>query len=173
MISGKLMHKTQILHLLDLLKLMITLIRTNSENEDFLKLVRLLDAGLAIVDGDDHSFYSQFNKVDKIRYVVLAYEDQNPVGCGAIKEFEPGTMEIKRMYVSPENRKKGIASKILNELEIWSMELSCSKCILETGKRQPEAIGLYKKSGYWIIPNYGQYANVENSVCFEKTLKQY
>lgn len=150
---------------------MIRLFRTNSENEDFLNLVRLLDAGLAIVDGEDHSFYSQFNKVDKIRYVVVAYENQKPVGCGAIKEFEPGTMEVKRMFVLPEVRKKGIASKILNDLEIWSLELSCNKCVLETGKRQPEAIGLYKKSGYKQIPNYGQYIGVENSVCFEKTLK--
>ena len=156
---------------INLLKLMITLTRTNSENQDFIKLVKLLDAGLAVVDGEDHSFYSQFNKIDKIRYVVLAYENEKPVGCGAIKEFEPGTMEVKRMYVSPEVRKKGIASKILNELEIWSLELSCSKCILETGKRQPEAIGLYKKNGYKQIPNYGQYAGVENSVCFDKSLK--
>jgi putative acetyltransferase len=151
---------------------MISLIRTSSDNHDFKKLVKLLDAGLAIVDGDDHSFYSQFNKIDKIRYVVVAYENEKPVGCGAIKEFEPGSMEVKRMYVSPEVRNKGIASKILNELEIWSVELSCIKCILETGKRQPEAIGLYKKNGYVAIPNYGQYADVENSVCFEKLLKQ-
>jgi GNAT superfamily N-acetyltransferase len=134
--------------------------------------VRLLDAGLAIVDGDDHSFYSQFNKIDMIRFVVVAYEDEKPVGCGAIKEFEPGTMEVKRMYVSPDERGKGIASKILNELEDWANELSCTRCLLETGKRQPEAIGLYKKSGYIQIPNYGQYANVENSVCFEKILKR-
>jgi GNAT superfamily N-acetyltransferase len=150
---------------------MINILRTNSKNHDFIKLVKLLDEGLAIVDGDDHSFYSQFNKIDNIRYVVVAYENKKPVGCGAIKEFEPGTMEVKRMFVSPEVRKKGIASKILNELEIWSLELSCSKCILETGKRQPEAIGLYKKNGYIQIPNYGQYAFVENSVCFDKRLK--
>ena len=150
---------------------MIRLLRTNSENPDFLNLVKLLDAGLAIVDGDDHSFYSQFNKIDKIRYVVVAYENEKPVGCGAIKEFESGTMEVKRMYVSPDERKKGIASRILNELESWASELSCTRCLLETGKRQPEAIGLYKKSGYKQIPNYGQYTGVENSVCFEKILK--
>lgn len=151
---------------------MINLTRTNSEDTVFIKLVKLLDAGLALVDGDDHTFYSQFNKIDKIRYVVVAYENEKPVGCGAIKEFEPGTMEVKRMYVSPEARKKGIASKILNELEVWSVELTCSKCLLETGKRQPEAIDLYRKNGYKQIPNYGQYTNVENSVCFEKILKQ-
>jgi GNAT superfamily N-acetyltransferase len=150
---------------------MIKLLRTDFRNHDFMELVKLLDAGLAEVDGEDHSFYSQFNKIDNIRYVVLAYENEKPSGCGAIKEFGADTMEIKRMYVKPECRRKGIAMKILSELENWARELSFTRCILETGKRQEEAIGLYKKTGYRSIPNYGQYAGVENSVCFEKDLK--
>jgi putative acetyltransferase len=149
---------------------MIKLVRTNSENGDFIALVKLLDADLAIVDGKDHVFYSQFNKIDNIRYVIVAYDDERVVGCGAIKDFGKDTMEVKRMYVYPENRKKGIASKILSELEKWAFELSAGKCILETGKRQHEAIGLYKKSGYKLIPNYGQYAEIDNSLCFEKKL---
>jgi putative acetyltransferase len=75
------------------------------------------------------------------------------------------------MYVPPGYRKKGIATTILAELENWARELSCTRCVLETGKRQPEAIGLYKRNGYRLIPNYGQYAGVENSVCFGKELK--
>ena len=150
---------------------MIKLIRTDSDNQDFIELVKYLDADLAERDGEDHIFYAQLNKVDKIRYVVIAYENGNPVGCGAIREFNPGTMEIKRMYTSPEWRGKGIATKVLTELEIWATELSNEKCVLETGKRQPEAIELYKKNGYKIIPNYGKYAGIENSVCFEKEMK--
>jgi putative acetyltransferase len=149
---------------------MIKLVRTDSENRDFIELVKLLDEDLAIVDGKDHAFYSQFNKIDNIRYVIVAYEDEKAVGCGAIKEYGQDTMEVKRMFVSPDNRNKGIATKILKELEKWACELSYRKCILETGKRQHEAIGLYKKSGYKLIPNYGQYANVDNSLCFEKIL---
>ena len=151
---------------------MIRLIRTDSDNRDFIELVKKLDADLAERDSDDHLFYDQFNKVDKIKYVVVAYENDNPTGCGALKEYTSKTMEIKRMYTSPESRGKGIATKILAELEIWAAELSIEKCILETGKRQPEAIGLYKKNGYKIIPNYSQYAEIENSVCFEKELKK-
>ncbi len=79
-------------------------------------------------------------------------------------------MEIKRMYTVVERRGKGIASEVLRELEIWAAELSCHTCILETGRRQPEAIALYEKSGYTQIPNYGQYAGVENSVCFQKKI---
>ncbi|HEY3390844.1 MAG TPA: GNAT family N-acetyltransferase [Prolixibacteraceae bacterium] len=150
---------------------MINLIRTDSENSDFIELVKFLDADLAIRDGNEHLFYAQFNKIDKIRYVIVAYENGKPVGCGAIKAYAPETMEIKRMYTSPTNRGIGIAGKVLTELEKWASELSFEKCILETGKKQPEAIGLYKKNGYKRIPNYGQYAGIENSVCFEKEVK--
>lgn len=150
---------------------MITIKRTNSDDPDFKSLVRLLDAELAIADGEDHAFYSQFNKIDKIKYVVMGYKNGVPAGCGAIKELGINTMEVKRMFVSPDKRNKGFATRILTELEKWARELSCTKCILETGKRQPDAIGLYKKNGYKSIPNYGQYVGVENSVCFEKELK--
>lgn len=149
----------------------INIIRTKSDNSDFRDLVRLLDADLAIRDGDKHSFYDQFNKIDNIRYVVVAYENEKPAGCGAIKEYDQDSMEVKRMYVLPGNRKKGIATKILTELENWAGELSYSKCILETGKGQPEAIELYKKNGYTLIQNYGQYEGIENSLCFEKSLR--
>lgn len=147
---------------------MIQLIRTNSENIDFQKLVHLLDADLAIRDGDEHAFYAQFNKIDTIKYAVVAYENEVAIGCGAIKKYTDDTMEIKRMYVPVDQRGKGIATLILHVLEKWTAELSYKKCILETGIKQPEAIALYLKNDYKIIPNYGQYANVENSVCFEK-----
>jgi putative acetyltransferase len=149
----------------------IKIIRTNSDNPDFIALVGLLDSELEKIDGAEHSFYAQFSTIDKIKNVVLAYLNGIPTGCGAIRKFTSNTMEIKRMYVLPNSRDKGIASKILAELEKWTIELSCSKCVLETGKRQPEAIGLYIKRGYTLIPNYGQYENIENSVCFEKELK--
>lgn len=150
---------------------MIKITRTNSENKDFIGLVKELDAYLAEKDGSDHSFYAQFNKISNLPYVVVAYKNGQPAGCGAIREQTPGTMEIKRMYTLPQNRGEGIASMVLSELEKWAAELFCRKCILETGKRQPEAIELYKKRGYRLIPNYGQYAGVENSVCFEKELE--
>ena len=150
---------------------MIKMIRTNSQNNDFVELVKYLDEELAVRDGKDHGFYDQFNKIDKIKYVVVAYEHDEAVGCGAIKEYSPTIVEIKRMYTSPGNRGKGIATKILIELEKWAVELSYEKCILETGKRQSEAVSLYKKNGYQLIPNYGQYAGIENSLCFEKGMK--
>jgi GNAT superfamily N-acetyltransferase len=150
---------------------MIHLLRTDSSNPDFQKLVTLLDADLKIRDGEDHAFYSQYNKIQAIKHAVVAYQDDEPVGCGAIKEYEQGTMEVKRMYVSEDKRGSGIASAVLKELEIWAAKLGYSKCILETGINQPEAIALYKKNNYSIIPNYGQYTGIENSICFEKILE--
>ena len=151
---------------------MISVTRTDSDNQDFINLVKYLDADLAERDGSGHSFYAQFNKINKIKYVIVAYENGKPLGCGAIKEYAPNIMEIKRMYTALESRGRGIASKILTELENWANELSYEKCILETGKKQPEAIGLYKKNGYKLIPNYGQYAEIEHSLCFEKVVKK-
>ncbi len=150
---------------------MTNLIRTNSDNGDVLELVALLDQDLQIRDGDEHSFYAQFNKVDKIRHVVVAYENGEAVGCGAIKEYAEGVAEIKRMFVRAGRRGCGIAKSILSELEMWAGELNFSECILETGVKQPEAIALYQKSGYETIANYGQYAGVENSVCMKKSVK--
>ena len=149
---------------------MIECLRTDSDNPDFRQLVRVLDADLNIRDGADHSFYSQFNKIDSIRYAVVAYENGIPAGCGAIKDYSVDTMEVKRMFVPVDLRGKGIATRVLSELEQWARDLHMKRCVLETGKRQPEAISLYMKCGYRIIPNFGQYQNVENSICFEKNL---
>ncbi|MEZ4792275.1 MAG: GNAT family N-acetyltransferase [Gelidibacter sp.] len=149
---------------------MIKIKRTDSTNSGFIGLVQLLDADLKIRDGVEHDFYHQFNAIVDIKNCIVLYEDETPIGCGAIKLYDEKTIEIKRMYVLPEHRGKGIAVRILFELEIWAQELGFSKCILETGFKQPEAIALYKKAGFKIIPNYGQYIGVENSVCFGKKL---
>lgn len=149
---------------------MQTLTRTTSENPDFQTLIIELDRLLKITDGDDHDFYSQYNKTENIKNVLIFYDNQKPVGCGAFKAYDVNTAEIKRMYVLPEYRGKGIAPKILNELEVWSKELNYKKCILETGIKLQSAIALYLKSGYKITDNYGQYEDVENSICMKKII---
>lgn len=149
---------------------MIKLVRTDAQHKDFKLLVSKLDADLGARDGEDHAFYHQFNSIDTIKYAVVAFIAETAVGCGAIKEFDSKSTEVKRMYVKPEARSKGIATTILKELETWTADLGYNRCILETGKRQPEAISLYQKSGYQRISNYGQYKGVKNSVCFEKNI---
>ena len=146
------------------------IIRTNSNNIDFQELVKELDADLKIRDGEEHSFFAQFNKIDLINHVIVAYFNDEAVGCGAMKQYDDDTMEVKRMFVKPISRGNGIATIVLKEVENWAKELDFSKCILETGIKQPEAIALYQKNNYTQIPNYGQYETVESSICFEKIL---
>ena len=149
---------------------MLPLIRTDSSHQDFQDLVRLLDADLHLRDGEDHVFYAQFNKIDSIQHVVVAYVSNQAVGCGAFKPYADRVVEIKRMFVRPEFRNQRIAQKVLQELEAWADEIGMTGCVLETGQKQPEAIRLYQRNGYEIIPNYGQYAGVENSVCMQKNI---
>ncbi|EJL65507.1 GNAT family N-acetyltransferase [Flavobacterium sp. CF136] len=149
---------------------MTRLKRTNSDDIDFINLVVLLDQDLKIRDGEDHIFYNQFNKIDKIKHVIVFYENDVAVGCGAFREKKSDTVEVKRMFVNPDYRKRGIAAAVLKELENWAAELNYTYTILETGKKQPEAISLYQKSGYTIIQNYPPYEEMDNSVCMKKTL---
>lgn len=149
---------------------MLKIIRTNSENKDFVSLVKQLDDYLKITDGEEHDFYNQFNNIDVLKNTIVVYLNNKPVGCGAFKQFDSNTVEIKRMFTLPETRKIGVASKILIALEDWAKELNYTACILETGIRQVEAVQFYKKNKYNIIPSYGQYKNVDNSICFQKYL---
>jgi putative acetyltransferase len=150
---------------------MLQLIRTDSNNEDFQRLVPILDMELAERDGEDAPYYAQYNKIESIPYVVVACLDGMAVGCGAIKKFDDHTAEVKRMFVLHPYRRRGVADGVLHELEKWAHELSYDSLVLETGIVQPEALGLYGKNGYHRIPNYGQYTNMPKSVCFQKTIQ--
>ena len=150
---------------------MISVKRTNSKDVDFIALVKELDAYLKIIDGDEHAFYNQYNNIDILKHTVVLFSNQEPVACGAFKVFDENSVEIKRMYTKPKYRGNGFAAKVLKALEYWAKELNYKACILETGKRQIEAVEFYKKNNYTIIPNFGQYQNVANSICFKKNIE--
>ena len=149
---------------------MLRLERTNATNLNFIDLVKLLDSELAVRDGDDHDFYNQFNSIQGMDYCMVAYQDEQPAGCGAIKPFNDTMVEVKRMYTKIDFRGRGIAISLLAGLEAWAKELNYGYCILETGINQPEAIALYHKCGYERVANYGQYEGVATSYCFKKKL---
>lgn len=146
------------------------MVRTDFQNPDFQALVKKLDAELSLRDGPDHDFYHQFNGIEGLNQVVMAYDGAISVACGAIKLFGADRMEIKRMFVLPQYRGQGAAQKVIRALEVWAWESGVTRCVLETGKRQPEAIAFYTKSGYIQIENYGPYRGIENSLCFEKSV---
>jgi putative acetyltransferase len=147
------------------------IIRTNSDNPHFRQLVVLLDGDLTLRYGELQKHYAQFNHIRFLETVVVAFENDIPAGCGCFRSFAPDTVEIKRMYVRPEFRGRGISRLILAELEKWAGELGYSKSVLETGNRQAEAIHLYHHFGYTDIPNYGNYEGNENSICMSKKLE--
>ncbi|MCL9804876.1 GNAT family N-acetyltransferase [Flavobacterium amniphilum] len=143
------------------------LIRTTSDNPDFKTLSALFDEYLVDIDGEEREFFAFYNNV-QLDHVLVVYENEEAVGCGAFKKFNDSTAEIKRMFVHPDQRGKGIARLILEELENWAKDFGYHNYILETSPKLESAIALYKKTGYHLIPNYGQYIGVENSICMKK-----
>lgn len=149
---------------------MIQLQRTTSDHPSFRKLIVKLDVYLAEINGESHDFFQQHNTLEQIRHVLIAAYENESAGCGAMREFDRETMEIKRMYVLPEFRRKGIASQLVVALEAWAVEMGYRRCILETSVLMEDAVKTYCSLGYQPISNYGPYLDVESSRCFEKIL---
>lgn len=148
----------------------IHLKRTTSANPDFRTLVNQLDHDLRIRNGAMMDTYDQFNIIENIDTVVIAYLDEAAVACGCFKSFDARSVEVKRMFVQPAARGKGISGHILQELESWARELGFTHTVLETGSKQVEALSLYPKAGYQPIPKYGPYVDLPDSICFQKEL---
>jgi putative acetyltransferase len=149
---------------------MITIKRTDSNDSDFKTLVAALDNDLWSRYGEMQLEYRKYNVIENLPTVVVIYEGNTPVGCGCFKHFEPHTVELKRMFVDPDHRSKGIGFTIIHELEKWARELDHQAMVLETAIGQPEAIHLYRKYGFTDIPRYGQYADKTQSICMKKIL---
>jgi putative acetyltransferase len=147
----------------------VKIIRTDSSNEDFRNLVRMLDQELEGRYGEDQKFFSQFNTLEKLKSAVVLFVDDTSVACGAFRPHQDNCAEIKRMFVHPDWRGKGLAQQILLELESWASE-SFEGLVLETGLKQPEAIRLYERWGFERIPNYPPYIDVKWSVCMKKLI---
>jgi GNAT superfamily N-acetyltransferase len=142
--------------------------RTTSLDPDFRTLAAELEGELRIRDGDEHENYAQMNRVGDMKHVLVCYAGDEPVACGALRELDGSSVELKRMYVRSAWRNKGIGTAVLVALEEWSRELGFVLCILETGKNQPEALAFYQKNHYRYIPAFAPYQDSENSVCFQK-----
>ncbi len=101
---------------------------------------------------------------------LVAYDDNQPVGCGALRKLDESTVEIKRMYVAPESRGRGVGRGVLNALETEARNLGANRLVLETGTRQKEASALYESDGFKRTPPYREYVDSPLSVCMEKKL---
>lgn len=106
-----------------------------------------------------------------IAYFVVARAAGTPAGCGALRQLDEGSAEIKRMYVVPDMRGQGVSVAVLQALESYALDRGWLTLKLETGYKQPDAIRFYERSGYTRIPNFGHYAGEEGSLCFSKELR--
>lgn len=149
---------------------MVIIKRTNSADKDFPGLIKELDKDLRSRYGAEQEEFDKFNKIENLETVIIAYSNNEPIGCGCFKKFDIDAVEVKRMFVDPGQQRKGIGASILNELEKWAAEIGYRSIILETGTRQPEAIELYKKLGYQITPNFSPYIGNLLSICMKKEL---
>jgi GNAT superfamily N-acetyltransferase len=135
------------------------------------ELIAELSAELGALYGDDGTGLFQPEDVNGPRAIFLvAYDNERPVACGALRPINNKTAEIKRMYVRRDNRGQGVSRQLLEALEQRAKEFDYQHIILETGYRQLAAVGLYEHAGYKVIPNYGPYVGNPDSVCFEKNL---
>ncbi len=146
------------------------IVYTDSENADFVKLTKMLDEDLNERYGELQKQYEVHNRIDHIKNVILLYIDGRPAACGALKRYDPKSAELKRIFVAKEYRGQGLSKTLVAKLEESAVKEGFGYVVLETGVRQNEAIGLYKKCGYEIIPNYGVYIGNSNSVCMRKSL---
>lgn len=149
---------------------MIKTQRSEAGNPDFTHLTEQLDHYLSKINGEKDFFFKKHNHIDHSMKVALIYKEEIAIACGAFKQITNEVAEIKRMYVLPEQRSKGVASKLLISLEDWARELGFQYSRLETAKSMIDAVALYLKNGYQVIPNYAPYIGEESSICFEKKL---
>ena len=148
----------------------IEITKTTSENPNFIDLVAALDVSLWSRYPKLKTNYWGNNIIEFNPNVIIVHLDGKAVACGCFKKYDKNTIELKRMFVSPEARGLGLAKQIIQELELWAHELGFSFSVLETLDKQNQAIGLYQKVGYTIVDNYEPYVGLENSICMKKQI---
>lgn len=149
---------------------MVKIEKRDWDHNDFRELVALLDEEFRERYGAIQDEYDRHNTTGPSTVILVAYDENRAVGCGAFRKFNSDTVEIKRMFVRKESRGKGVSKLILNQLEELAAKEGYSTAVLETGIKQQEAIGLYKKSGYQQTEKYGPYSDLEFSICMAKKI---
>lgn len=150
----------------------MTFYRTNGANADFIENCRLLDMDLDRRVGKKikREKYRKYNQLDEIREAIVVYEDNKAIGGGAIRRYDDENVELKRVFVHTEYQGRGIGSRLVSSLIEWAMELGYQRMILETGELLAESCAVYRKLGFEVIPNYGPYVDMPESLCMAKDL---
>jgi GNAT superfamily N-acetyltransferase len=148
----------------------VKIVKTTSENPDFMKLIKALDDSLWDTYPELKADYWGNNNIEFNPNVVLVFYNDEAVACCCFKKYDQNTIEIKRMFVDQVMRCKGIAMQMLQELESWAKDLGYTISVLETLYKQTAAIHMYQKFGYRIVENYPPYEGLSNSICMRKTI---
>ena len=145
---------------------------TDGCNKDFIELCHGLDDFLnELVGGEENrAEYIQYNRLEDIHDVVIAYDGDVPVGSASFKKYDDENAEVKRVFVKEAYRGQGISYELMKMLEERARKKGFKYFILESGEPLVAAMALYRKIGYKVIPNYGQYVDMEESVCMKKKL---
>ena len=144
---------------------------TDEKDERFIELTKELDNEYFQIHGDIVNKYQEYNDLKDPHIVILALNWGKPIACASLKVFDKDTIEIKRVYVKRRYRKKGIAYKLVKQLEKLAMEENFRYSIIETGKDNTAAINLYKKLGYETIDNFGFFEGDDMCICMKKEFK--
>ena len=144
---------------------------TDGSSLDFMELCHELDDFFnELVGGEENrAEYILYNQLDDIHNVVVTYDDI-PVGSASFKKYDDECAEVKRVFVKEEYRNKGIANELMELLENAAREQGYRYLILESGAPLVAAMALYRKIGYKVIQNYGQYRDMPDSICMKKKL---
>ena len=148
----------------------IKVVKTTSENPDFIFLIGTFDAYLWDRYPELKKDYWGNNLIEFNANVLIVYLDEKPVACGCFKKYNEKSVELKRMFVLPEARGLGLAQLVIKELEAEAKNQGFEVLILETLYKQTEAINLYQKTGFKIVENYEPYVGLLNSVCMRKSI---
>ena len=148
-------------------------VRTDGKNEDFIENCRLLDMDLDRRVGRQikREKYQKFNQLDEVRDAIVVYDHGRAVGGGAIRRYDDENIELKRVFVHNEYQGQGIGSRLVSLLIEWAAELGYRRMILETGELLAESCAVYKKLGFAVIPNYGPYADMPESLCMAREIR--
>ena len=147
-------------------------IRTDGKNKDFIENCRLLDMDLDRRVGKKikRDKYTKYNQLDEINEAIVVYDGNRAIGGGAIRRYNDENVELKRVFIHTEYQGQGIGSKLVSLLIEWARELGYKRIILETGELLVESCAVYNKLGFQVIPNYGPYVNMPESLCMAKDL---
>ena len=147
-------------------------IRTDGKNKDFIENCRLLDMDLDMRVGKKikRDKYTKYNQLDEIHEAIVVYEGNQAIGGGAIRKYNDENVELKRVFIHPEYQGMGIGTKLVSTLIEWAIEIGYKRMILETGELLAESCAVYRKLGFEVIPNYGPYVNMPESLCMAKDL---